>query len=109
MRLRNTLTIVLVGKYNRRWRRGGAPSWSRLGGGKCQHRGGKDGTAEEAGDKAVKRVKAAGQAQTKSHVVLKKYIGELRRVLDGKKSSFRKTYKNQAEANDKSLVTERKH
>ena len=82
---------------------------SRLENGKCHHRGGRDGTAEEAGDKAVKRVKAAGQAQTKSHVVLKKHIGELRRVLDGKKSSLRKTHKNQAEANDKSLVTEGKH
>ena len=33
---------------------------SRFAGGKCQHRGGRDGTAEEAGEKAVKRVKAAG-------------------------------------------------
>ena len=33
---------------------------------------------------------------TKNHVVLKEHTGELHRVLDGKKSSFRKTYKHQA-------------
>ena len=66
-------------------------------------------TAQEAGHTAVKRVKAAGKVQTKNYVVLKEHIWELQRVLDGKKSGLRKTYKNQAEANDKVLVAERKH
>ena len=31
---------------------------------------------------------------------MKEQVGELHRVLDGKKNSLRKTHKNQAEAND---------
>ena len=59
-------------------------------------------------EKCGQEVKAAVKVQTKNHVVLKERIGDLKRVLDGKKSSLRKAYKNQAEAKDKSLVTERK-
>ena len=44
---------------------------------------------QKAGDKEVKRVKAAGKVQTKNYVVLKEHVGELQRVLDGKKSSLR--------------------
>ena len=101
-------TFMASGEYNRRWRRGGAPSWydgswakegqslstgykeSRDGGGKCKHREGRDGTAREPGGKAVKKVKAAGKVLTKNYVVL----------MSWKKCSLRKTYKNQAEAQD---------
>ena len=64
-------------------------------------RGGRHGTAKEAGDTAVKTVKAADKVQAKNKVALKEHIWELRCVLDGKKSSLRKTYKDQVEANDK--------
>ena len=69
------------------WRRGGSPSWSdgaghgkarqgrsllqdggkewgqksKFGGGKCKHIGGNDGMAKEAGQKAVKKIKATRQ------------------------------------------------
>ena len=35
-----------------------------FGGGKCKHRGDRDGAAKEALDKAVRRARAAGEVQT---------------------------------------------
>ena len=52
---------------------------------------GRDGTVKKAGGMAVKAVDKTSAAQ--SFVVPKEQIGELQRILDGQKSSFRETYK----------------
>ena len=59
----------------------------------------KHGTAKEAGSMAVKTAEQV--LAPKPKVVSKEHFGELQRILDGKTSSLRKTYKTQSEANDK--------
>ena len=89
------------GGHNRRWRRGGTPSWydgswtqegitkkekslarykereqsQKSEAASASTEGARDGTAQEARDKVVKRVKAAGKVQTENHVALKEHIG----------------------------------
>ena len=49
-----------------------------------------------------KKIKAANWSTEKKRVSIRKEnIKELQKILDGKKGSFRKTYKSQTQANDK--------
>ena len=109
------------GGCHREWRRGGTPSWydegnkSRAGGVKVSRRQVraqrrcKKVLARETGETAVWKYKGTEKISVNKYRVLKEHIWELQRILDGKQASLRKTYKNQAEANDKSLVSEREY
>ena len=56
--------------------------------------------AKETGEAAVKKIGAAKTILVHKYSVLKEHTWELQRILDGKKASLRKTFKNQAETND---------
>ena len=119
-------TFMSAAGYHRERQCGGAPSWYDGGWtqeGKARNKslagceewgsgqgsdaarasteGGKEGMAKETGDAAVTKIKAAEKISVIKCSVLKEHIREAQRILDGKKGSLRKTYKNQAEATDK--------
>ena len=62
--------------------------------------------AKETGEAAVKKIGVAKTILVHKYSVLKEDIWEMQRILDGpKKASLHKTFKNQAETNDKNENT----